>query len=246
MVSFLSQERLLTKEEISFDHDPAARGDSAKLTCLTNRRGLYQTTNPVNNTNYKPRKWMVPPAHSQADWVHFETAQGVMDRDHHDDDGGFVGSCCGWTEDDYLRNVLSWDSPEQRAYIDFLLERRAHYRMVHRLSVVSILVVAFLLGCTMLVGVLMNQLPQEPLSWASSSSSSLSHLWVGGILAVAPLVCMSWEGNHQYTIVDMEIQKWTKQRLLLIPTPPNIPYDRNIDDEYIDGGLVASRHLSTT
>ena len=221
MVSFVSQERLLTQEEIFLNHDPTPRGDS-KHTYPNNGRGVHQTMKPITTSTTSPQNWMVPHADHRPEVVvrRGETTRTLVDRDSWTVGGGSggvdVASCggsCGWTEDDYLRSVVPWASPEQRAYIDFLLERRAHYRMVRRLSLFSIFVVVVMVGCSMTMGV--------PSSSTTSSSSAISNVLVIGILCFAPLVRMAWEGNHQHAVVDKEIQKLTQQQLLLVPTPPS-------------------------
>ncbi len=145
---------------------------------------------------------------------------------HRDHDDSTATSTMGhrWTEEEYLRNAIPWESPEQKAHIDFLLERRAHYRMVRLLSLLSLMAVA-LLGWILgwLVVVRRSVESTTSSSFTSSPSSSLSNLYVVGLLCMAPLVRMSWEGQTQHTVVQNEIQSLTKQRMLLIPTPPTTP-----------------------
>jgi hypothetical protein len=133
------------------------------------------------------------------------------------------------SEDDYLRNAVPWESLEQRAYVDTLLERRAHYKSLRFLGAVALVVVA-LVGWA---GWVLEEQPHflygdnyaaanENHEFATTTTTmghTVSHIarWIIlGALCMAPLY-VSCEGRTQEELVDKEIRSMAKKRMLLIP-----------------------------
>lgn len=145
-------------------------------------------------------------------------------------------SSSSWTEDDYLRNAIPWESLEQRAYVDTLLERRAHYKSVRLLGGIT-LSLLLLVGC---VGWILEHnssyylfLGDNTAATAATSATTTTTsdkeqrehpmLYIArwtllGLICLAPL-WVSCEGRTQEQLADQEIRHLTKKRMLLIPTP---------------------------
>jgi len=127
-----------------------------------------------------------------------------------------------WNEDDYLRHAIPWKSLEQKAYVDSLLERRAHYRTVKFIGgmTVALLGLLVLLG----VGAIWKFYPNHANMFQWDGSMSLQtavQIAVVGGFCLAPL-CWSWEGTAQEQLVNEEIQRLTKHRLSLVQPPPSL------------------------
>ncbi len=118
-----------------------------------------------------------------------------------------------WCEEDYLRNVVPWESPEQLAYIDTLIERRAHYKNVGSLGLMT-LVVVFVVGwmAVILCFCLHGAVP------FILDTFSVTQFVLVGILSVTPMWLL-WEGRVQEDLVDQEIRNLAKKQMLLIETP---------------------------
>lgn len=193
MVSFASPERLLVQDDIHYPLNTGASGDSAEYD-----------------------HYLEEPTFSKDDKDQLKQKAAIDDPD---EDDVSIPSRHGWTEDDYLRYTVPWESPEQRAFIDSLLERRAHYRKVRWLSILSmVLVVAAVGGIVGWLSALAAPANGSEKATMKGRTATTS-LYGMGILCLVPLVRISWESQTQYAVVNEEIQRLTQKRLLLIPTP---------------------------
>lgn len=127
------------------------------------------------------------------------------------------------SEDDhyYLQNNLRlWESPEQRAFVECLLERRAHYRQVRILSMLSICVVVVVIcGIQRCISVFSQLSNTVGSSTDGGKGAATTTLYAMGIFCLVPLIGISWESQTQHTRVNEDIHHLTQKRIVPVPNP---------------------------